>query len=38
MNRPERGRAPIKIPNNKKFNNLNQERGCKKGVKKHHAK
>ena len=34
MNRPERGRAPIKKPSNKKFNTLKHERGSKKGKKK----
>ena len=34
MNRPESGRAPIKKPSNKKFNNLKHERGSKKGKKK----
>ena len=33
MNRPKRGRAPIKKSNNKKFNTLKHERGCKKGKK-----
>ena len=33
MNRPKRGRAPIKKPINKKFNTLKHERGSKKGKK-----
>ena len=31
MNRPKRGRAPIKKSNNKKFNTLKHEKGSKKG-------
>ena len=33
MNRPKRGRAPIKKSNNKKSNTLKHERGSKKGKK-----
>ena len=33
MNRPKRGRAPIKKSSNKKFNTLKHERGSKKGKK-----
>ena len=33
MNRPKRGKAPIKKSNNKKFNTLKHERGSKKGKK-----
>ena len=33
MNKPKRGRAPIKKSNNKKLNTLKHERGSKKGKK-----
>ena len=38
MNRPKRGRAPIKKSNNKKFNTLKHKRGNKKGGKNNQAK
>ena len=33
MNRPKRGRAPIRKPRNNKFNTLKHKRGRKKGKK-----
>ena len=33
MNRPKRGKAPIKKSSNKKYNTLKHERGNKKGKK-----